>query len=44
MLHKQPEDLSIPLREFVDQAVDGLDARLGTTALCSNAETAVYSY
>lgn len=34
MLHKQPEDLSIPLRQFVHQAVDGQDARLWTFALC----------
>lgn len=35
MLHEQPEDLSISLWELVDQAVDGLVARLGTVSLCS---------
>lgn len=34
MLHKQPEDLPVPLWQFVHQAVDGLDARLWTFALC----------
>lgn len=34
MLHKQPEDLSISLWELVNQAVDGLDARLRTVPLC----------
>lgn len=34
MLHKQPEDLSILLWQLVDQAVDGLDTRLWTAALC----------
>lgn len=34
MLHKQPEDLSITLWQFVHQAVDGLDARFWTLALC----------
>ena len=34
MLHEEPQDLSIFLGQFVHQAVDCLDARLWTPALC----------